>query len=166
MPTIGSVSQRAQKAILVEAGADRFNAPMDIGGWRFECKLSGQDTGGDYCIYDTVRSVRGGPPLHMHRDQDEWFYVRHGTFTFQVGTERFHVKAGDTVFGPRGVPHTFAALTDTSALLIAFQPAGAIEQLFAAARTLSKSRKLGLEEWKSIAAPRDIEIVGSPLQIA
>ena len=166
MLVAGNTGIRAQKAILVEAGADRFDAPMDVAGWRFECKLSGQDTSGDYCVYDTVRSVKGGPPLHMHRSQDEWFYVRHGEFKLQVGAERFRLKPGDSVFGPRGVPHTFAALTDSSALLVAFQPAGAIEELFAAVWTLSQSRKLGLEEWKSIAPLRGVEIVGPPLEIA
>ena len=165
MLVASSLSLRAQKAILVTADTDRFSAPMDIRGWRFECKLSSRDTEGDFCIYDTVRSIGGGPPLHVHQDQDEWFYVRHGKFIFQVGGERFHLKAGDTVFGPRRVPHTFAALTESSGVLVAFQPAGTIEQLFAAAWTLSKSRELGLEEWKNIAEPHGIEIVGPPLRI-
>ena len=162
----GSVGLRAQKAVLVDAGTDRFSAPMDIGGWRFECKLSAQDTNGELCIYDTVRSIKGGPPLHMHREQDEWFYVRHGEFLFQVGSERFHLKTGDTLLGPRGVPHAFAALTNASALLIAFQPAGAIEEVFAEVWALSQSRAVGLEDWRTIAGPRAIEIVAPPLQIS
>jgi hypothetical protein len=31
---------------------------------------------------------------------------------------------------------------------------------------LSKSRKLGLEEWRSIATPCGVQIVGPPLEIA
>lgn len=162
----GSVGLRAQKAVFVEAGADRFGAPMDIAGWRFECKLSAQDTGGALCVYDTVRSTKGGPPLHIHRDQDEWFYVRHGEFLFQVGSERFHLKAGDTLLGPRRVPHAFTALTDASALLIAFQPARAIEEVFAEVWSLSQVRTVGLEDWRKIAGPRAIEIVAPPLQIS
>jgi len=157
---------RPPKAVLVDAGADRFGATMDIGGWRFECKLSARDTCGELCIYDTVRSIKGGPPLHTHWQQDEWFYVRHGEFLFQVGSERFHLKAGDTLLGPRGVPHAFAALTNASALLIAFQPAGAIEEVFAEVWGLSQSRTVGLEDWRKIADPRAIEIVAPPLQIS
>ena len=67
----GNAGLRPQKAIMVAAGGDRFDGAMDIAGWRFECKLSGRDTSGDYCVYDTVRSVKGGPPLHIHRDQDD-----------------------------------------------------------------------------------------------
>ena len=155
----------AQKAIMVETGHDRFDAAMDIAGWRFECKVSAQDTAGSYCVYDTVRSVKGGPPLHIHRDQDEWFYVRDGEFLFRVANESFRLKRGDSLFGPRGVPHAFAALTHNSALIVAFQPAGAIEELFQAAYALSKSRELDLDDWRELAAPRGIEIVGPPLQL-
>jgi mannose-6-phosphate isomerase-like protein (cupin superfamily) len=157
---------RPVKAIMVAAGGDRFDGAMDIAGWRFECKLSGRDTSGDYCVYDTVRSVRGGPPLHIHRDQDEWFYVRSGEFLFRVGDEGFQLKAGDALLGPRGVPHAFAALTARSALIVTFQPAGAIEELFAAAYTLSRSKKLSVEDWRTLAAPRGVDVVGPPLEIS
>ncbi len=166
MPVDGTVGLRAQKAILVDAGADRFGAPMNLGGWRFECKLSSRDTRGDLCVYDTVRSIKGGPPLHRHREQDEWFYVRQGEYLFQVGSESFRLKAGDTLLGPRGVPHAFAALTDASALLIAFQPAGAIEEIFAEVWAVNQSRTVGLEDWRRICGPRSVEIIGPPLQIA
>jgi len=138
---------------------------MDVAGWRFECKVSGRDTAGAFCIYDTVRSVKGGPPLHIHRAQDEWFYVRDGEFLFRVGEETFSLGPGDSLLGPRGVPHAFAALCDASALIVAFQPAGAIEQLFGAAWAVSLTRKLGLADWRDIAAPCDVEIIGPPLQV-
>lgn len=154
---------RLLKAIVVKSGADRFGSVMDIGGWRFECKLSGRDTGGDYCVYDTVRSVKGGPPLHVHREQDEWFYIRYGEFAFQVGSDTFRLNEGDTLFGPRGVPHTFAALTETSALIVVFQPAGAIEELFAQVESLGKQRRPTVEDWREIATPRGVDIVGPPL---
>ena len=159
------VPEFAAHGLMVRSGDDRLDKPMDIAGWRFECKVSGRDTSGAFCIYDTVRSVKGGPPLHIHRAQDEWFYVREGEFLFRVGEETFALRPGDSVLGPRGVPHAFAALSDTSALIVAFQPAGAIEQLFGAACALSSSRMLGLADWREIAAPCDIEIVGPPLQV-
>ena len=162
----GGAGLRTQKAVSVGAGADRFGAARDIGGWRFECKLSARDTGGELCVYDTVRSIKGGPPLHMHREQNEWFYVRQGEFLFQVGSERLHLKAGDTLLGPRGVPHAFAALTTVSALLIIFQPAGAIEEVFAEVWALSQSQTVGLENWRRIAGPRGIEIIAPSLQIS
>lgn len=57
----GSAGLPTQKAVSVCAGADRIGAAMDIREWRFECKLSARDTCGELCVYDTVRSIRGGP---------------------------------------------------------------------------------------------------------
>lgn len=56
-------------------------------GGKFDLKVSARDTGGDLCIYDTVRSSKGGPAMHRHHFQDEWFYVLRGEFVVQVGDE-------------------------------------------------------------------------------
>ena len=115
---------RAAKAVNVAAGEDRFAAPLVFSNWRFDCKLSAKDTGGDLCIYDTARTGRGGPPMHVHRDQDEWFFVREGRYVFRIGDEIFRLGPGDSLLAPRKIPHAFASLSETSSLLVAFQPAG------------------------------------------
>ena len=53
-----------------------------------------------------------GSPWHVHPDEDEWFYVLEGEFTFYVGETRLSLPAGSFAFGPKGVPHTFIAETD------------------------------------------------------
>jgi mannose-6-phosphate isomerase-like protein (cupin superfamily) len=121
---------RLGKGFHVSAGSDRFGAKLFYLNGRFDCKVSAKDTAGDLCIYDTFRTTRGGPPLHIHHDQDEWFFVREGQFVFQVGDDTFQLKPGDSVFGPRKVPHAFVNVTETGALMIAYQPAGTIEQFF------------------------------------
>ncbi|HVV62423.1 MAG TPA: cupin domain-containing protein [Pseudolabrys sp.] len=156
---------RPVSAVLVGRQADRFHAVKDISGWRFECKVSARDTEGGFCVFDTVRSVRGGPPLHIHREQDEWFYVREGEFLFKVGDEAFRLGPGDSLLGPRGVPHTFASLTERSALIVAFQPAGGMEQLFFKAWQASQQGPLTPDDWRSFGEPHAIEIVGPPLDI-
>jgi mannose-6-phosphate isomerase-like protein (cupin superfamily) len=160
-----TTGRRPLKAIKVEAGRDRDDNALQIVDWRFECKVSGRDTNGDYCIFDTIRSGRGGPPLHVHHDQDEWFYVRDGEFVFVVGNEMFHLKPGDSLLGPRGVPHTFAGTTDASALLIMFQPAGGIEQLFLKACHTSQLRPLTLDDWRLFGRAYGVDIVGPPLTV-
>lgn len=53
------------------------------------------------------RSAPGqGPRLHRH-PYDETWVVHEGNLTFQLGEERFAVKAGDIVIAPPGVPHRF-----------------------------------------------------------
>jgi mannose-6-phosphate isomerase-like protein (cupin superfamily) len=46
-------------------------------------------------------------PLHIHRRDDEAWYVLEGTLRFRLGDEDVEAPAGSAVFGPRGVPHTF-----------------------------------------------------------
>ena len=73
----------------------------------------------------------GGPPLHLHIDQDEWFYVIEGEVAFQVGEQRLQLRSGESVLAPRRVPHTFSSVSPSpSRLLIAFTPAAKMEQYF------------------------------------
>ena len=72
----------------------------------------------------------GGPPLHYHYEQDEWFYVMEGEVAFQVGDKRLALNSGESLLAPRRIPHTFSSTVPSSRLLIAFTPAGKMEQYF------------------------------------
>jgi uncharacterized cupin superfamily protein len=73
----------------------------------------------------------GGSPVHFHLHQEEWFYVMEGEVAFQVGEQRLQLHAGESVLAPRRVAHTFSSVAATpSRMLIAFCPAGKMEQYF------------------------------------
>ena len=116
---------RNTKPFKVEAGNDRFDKPITLfEGDTFYTKVSTKDTDGDLYIYESTRIKKGGPALHFHYSQDEIWYVLEGEFL---------IKAGDTVFGPRGIPHAFAKTNEGNAkLLMTFQPAGKMEEFFIA----------------------------------
>ena len=46
------------------------------------------------------------PPLHLHPQTDEAFYVAEGEATFRLGDRELQVASGGFVFVPRGVAHT------------------------------------------------------------
>jgi mannose-6-phosphate isomerase-like protein (cupin superfamily) len=46
-------------------------------------------------------------PLHLHRNDDESWYVFEGTLIVRVGEKDVEVRAGSAVFVPRGTPHTY-----------------------------------------------------------
>lgn len=52
------------------------------------------------------------PPLHLHRNEDEAFYVLEGSMRFRRGAEAFDVGPGDFVVVPSGVPHAFVVGPD------------------------------------------------------
>ena len=69
-------------------------------------------------------------PLHIHRLQDERFYVVAGNFTFQVGDEVFQATAGDYINMPHDRIHNFINSGDSAGVLVVtFSPAG-IEEMF------------------------------------
>lgn len=123
---------RIGKGLLVQAGKDRSDKPISLlQGDIFYTKVSTADSDGSVYVFESTREKEGGPSLHLHYEQDEYWYVLKGEFLFKVGDETFTAKAGDSIFGPRNVPHAFAKVGQGEArLLMFFQPAGKMEQMF------------------------------------
>jgi mannose-6-phosphate isomerase-like protein (cupin superfamily) len=124
--------KRVDKGIRVEAGKDRLDKPISLfEGDTFYTKVSTADTDGDVYVFESTRVKEGGPALHLHYEQDEFWYILKGEFLFKIGDETFTAKTGDAVFGPRNVPHAFAKVGEGEAkLLMLFQPAGKMERMF------------------------------------
>jgi mannose-6-phosphate isomerase-like protein (cupin superfamily) len=127
-------SDRTKKAIKVSAGKDRNDKHLTLfEGDTFFTKVASADTDNDLYIWESTRIKKGGPNEHFHYSQDEWWYILEGEFLFKVGNETFTAKKGDSVFGPRMVPHAFAKTNEGEAkLLMLFQPAGKMEAFFKA----------------------------------
>jgi mannose-6-phosphate isomerase-like protein (cupin superfamily) len=70
-----------------------------------------------------------GSPLHVHRHEDELFWVLQGAMTAWIGDERHDLTAGGFAFLPRNIPHAHQLTADRSRLLIMATPAG-IEDMF------------------------------------
>lgn len=159
----GSCS-RSKKGFMVANGEDRYGKPLSpFTGDKFYCKVSTEDTGGDLYIFDSTRMAEGGPPLHYHYHQDEWWYILSGEFLVRVGDQTWHAKAGDCVFGPRGVPHTFAKVGEgESKLIMLFQPASKMEAWFRLLDSGVVARMTEQERNKARKA-HGFEHVGPPL---
>lgn len=125
-------NKRIKKGLVVKAGKDRSDKPLSLmEGDTFFTKVSAKDTDGDVYVFESIRLKEGGPSFHYHYEQDEYWYVLKGEFLFKVGDEEFTAKAGDSVFGPRMVPHAFSKVGEGEArLLMFFQPAGKMEEAF------------------------------------
>jgi mannose-6-phosphate isomerase-like protein (cupin superfamily) len=60
-----------------------------------------QDRGGGF---DPSRWIA---PLHLHRNDDEAWYVLEGMLRVKVGDEELEVRAGSGILVSRGTPHTY-----------------------------------------------------------
>jgi mannose-6-phosphate isomerase-like protein (cupin superfamily) len=123
---------RENNGFLVGAGKGRFDKKISLfEGDTFTTKVSTIDTEGDIFVFESTRIKEGGPTHHYHFDQDEWWYVLQGQFLFKIGEKMFQANAGDSVFGPRMIPHSFAKVGEGEGkLLMFFQPAGKMEEFF------------------------------------
>jgi mannose-6-phosphate isomerase-like protein (cupin superfamily) len=152
-----------KKAVQVAAGDDRFGKPFVFLDAYFHCKVSAQDSGGGLCIYEVTRMKKGGPLLHYHQNQDEWFLVRQGEFLFRVGDNNFRLATGDSIFAPRKVPHAFANISEAGVLAIIYQPAGTMEKFFLDGSQLLL-RNPTSDEWRAFCRVHGVENVGPGLE--
>lgn len=157
-------NNRNNKPFKVDTGKDRFDKAITLfEGDTFYTKVSTKDTDRDLYIYESSRVKKGGPALHLHYSQDEWWYVLEGEFLIKVGDQLYKVKAGDSVFGPRGIPHAFAKTNEGNArLLMTFQPAGKMEEFFIASSE-GKLAKMTLAEQDGFRKLHGFERVGPAL---
>jgi quercetin dioxygenase-like cupin family protein len=91
---------------------------------RYTIKTTGAGSQGSL-VQLVIRDSQGAAtPVHIHHDADETFYVLSGEVTAFVGDERIDARAGDFVFGPRGVPHAWVVRSESAELLVTSGPAG------------------------------------------
>jgi len=123
---------RVKTGFKVDSGKDRMDKSISLfEGDTFDCKVSTNDSDGDIYVFESKRIKEGGPSHHYHFEQDEWWYVLQGQFLIKVGDTIYQAKAGDSVFGPRMIPHSFAKVGEGEGkLLMFFQPAGKMEEFF------------------------------------
>ena len=88
-------------------------------------KLTGDDTGGALDYFIAQVAPRGGPPLHVHHNQDETIHILKGRFKVRIGEEIFYCEQGGFAYLPRAVPHAFLNLTDeTAEIIVVYTPGG------------------------------------------
>src|ERR1700732_655983 len=127
---------------------------------------TGEDTNGQYALWEAIVPPGGGPPPHVHSREEEGFYVLEGEITILVGDKR--LVAGPGVFAnmPVGTPHSFKNETDRPAeMLISVAPAG-LEKMFfevgvpvaQGATTAAPPKKEEIEKLLAVADRYGIEI--------
>lgn len=63
---------------------------------RVTVKTGPEQTGGAFSQIEVEDPLGGGPPLHVHHNEDETFFILEGSVTMFVGGERIDLEAGVT----------------------------------------------------------------------
>ncbi|HMF74071.1 MAG TPA: quercetin 2,3-dioxygenase [Bryobacteraceae bacterium] len=93
-------------------------------GGLFTVHADSKDTGGQFALLEVEGASGGEPPLHVHRNEDELFYVLEGTLKVFRGSEEIELQPGDSGFLPRNVPHTFKIMSRYARFLVYITPGG------------------------------------------
>jgi mannose-6-phosphate isomerase-like protein (cupin superfamily) len=129
-------------------------------------KATGEQTGGVFGLIDNLLPAGFASPYHVHRNEDESFYIVEGEMTFYIGEERVKAGLGTFVYGPCGVPHGFEVDgTEPARILLQNYPAGfegfPVEVGEPAKElALPEAAPPDMERLMTIAAKYDIEILG------
>lgn len=161
----GRINMRTIKGFRVKSSEARYGKHYKMKGITLntlDIKISGEDTDGDLAVFEqTGLTPKGGPPLHIHPFQDEWFYVINGVYLFQVGDDKYNLKQGDTIFLPRNIQHAFMQLTEKGRMIVSYLPAGKMEDFFKVTdQWTSPPTK---EEINKVFEDHDMKVVGPPL---
>src|SRR5438874_6212240 len=120
------------RAFVVMPGQGRL---LDLGGFEMRVKADGGNTDGVVSVLEAEEPPGFGPPIHVHHDAAEAFYVLEGEYIMYLEDREFACPAGSFIFIPKGVRHGFRVGDVPSRKLNLYFPAamiGYFDQLAAA----------------------------------
>lgn len=133
---------------------------IDLGqGFAVAVKADEGLTGGVVSVLETQEPPGFGPPLHVHHDCAEAFYVLEGEYVMQLGEEEVVCGPGSFIFVPQGVPHGFRTGDMVGRKLNFYFPASMVGYFDDLAAALPK-QDVGDAELAQLAATHGMEIVG------
>ena len=104
----------------------------------FIVKASADTTGGAFTVIEESSPL--DTPLHVHRNEDELWYVLEGEHVFQIGDDELRAGPGEFVFGPRGVPHAQRRVVPRTGRVLEFLYPAGFEGFF---RELAEAERTG-----------------------
>ena len=133
---------------------------LDMGPFQMRLRADFDQTGGGFTLLEAEEPPGFGPPLHIHDDAAEAFYVLEGEYVIFIDDVERLCPAGSFIYIPAGVEHGFRVGRVQSRKLNLYLPAamvGYFEEL-AAARTAG--RPMTEDELTSAAARHSMRILG------
>jgi mannose-6-phosphate isomerase-like protein (cupin superfamily) len=131
---------------------------IDLGNFAVSLKASSDDTAGAFSLLEADEPPGFGPPMHIHHDAAEAFYVLAGEYVIFVEDEEFRCPSGSFIYIPAGTPHGFRVGPLQSRKVNLYAPAamvGYFDELSAAL-----SRGAADQELAGIAERHGMEIIG------
>jgi mannose-6-phosphate isomerase-like protein (cupin superfamily) len=139
-------------------GDGRF---IDLGGFGVTVKATESDTAGVVSVLEAEEPPGFGPPIHVHHDCAEAFYVLEGEYIMYLEDAKHVCPAGSFIFIPQGARHGFRVGDVPSRKLNFYFPASMIGYFDDLATALQR-RDVTDEDLAGVASKHAMEIVGPP----
>ena len=148
----------AVRPYVVLPGEGRF---IDLGDFGMTVKADAAETGGVVSVLEADEPPGFGPPIHVHHDAAEAFYVLEGEYIMYLEDREVVCPAGSFIFIPLGVRHGFRVGDSPSRKLNFYFPAAMLGYFTDLAAALQRD-DVADEELAEIARTHGMEIVGPP----
>ena len=150
------MSELAGPAFILRPGGGRS---IDLGGFGMTVKATGDETNGAFSLLEADEPAGFGPPLHIHRDAAEAFYVLEGEYIIFLDGREAACPVGSFIYIPAGIVHGFRVGAVASRKLNLYTPA-AMVGYFDEVADAGKAGEVDPDELTRIAERYAMEVVG------
>ena len=146
------------QAFIVPPGKGKH---LDLGNFNVEVLATSAQTSGEFTLLQTQSEPpEFGPPLHLHRDAAEAFFVLEGEYLMFIEDQRTRCPPGAFVYVPKAMPHTFKVVSEgPGKKLNLFAPA-AMTEFFEELAEAEAAGSATPELLDEIAARSQMEVLG------
>jgi quercetin dioxygenase-like cupin family protein len=117
------VPESTQRAFVLEPAGGRL---IEMGDFTMTVKASAADTAAAFSLLEATEPAGFGPPMHIHRDAAEAFYVLDGEYLIFLEDREYVCPAGSFIYIPAGLRHGFRVGGVPSRKLNLYSPAAMV----------------------------------------
>ena len=117
------MTERLESPFVLRPGQGRS---IDLGNFAMSLKAGGAETGGAFALLEAAEPPGFGPPMHVHTDASEAFYVLDGEYRIFIDDDTYVCPAGSFIFVPAGIRHGFRVGAAASRKLNLYTPAAMV----------------------------------------
>ena len=132
---------------------------IDLGGFRMSVKASSEQTATSFSLLESQEPAGFGPPMHIHHDAAEAFYVLEGEYIIFIEGRDMSCPAGSFIFIPPGIEHGFRVGGVPGRKLNFYTPA-AMVGYFDEVAAATRSGDVDPEELSRLALRYSMEVIG------
>jgi quercetin dioxygenase-like cupin family protein len=119
-----------KRSSTVRVGPGEGRATRMPGGQLVTRKVSGEQTGGAYSLFEVAVDPGGESAPHVQHREDECFYVLEGAFEFLIEGVKIKASVGSLIYIPKGNLHAFKNVETTTGRMLVSQTPGGLHERF------------------------------------